>query len=142
MEFLRSFLRRHFAGKPEVSSRNVGCFLQLDFMTTLNEKPLLISLSSHFLTPFHKYNVLFRLQNEKLHILFFRDRSGQLLILSETVSSLLLSCKIYTFARNHSVCTFNNQHVFPIFRHCLFVVSMRNLLACSYYTFVPRATHS
>ena len=25
-----------FRGKPEVSSRNVGCFLQLDFMTTLN----------------------------------------------------------------------------------------------------------
>ena len=26
MEFLRSFLRRHFAEKPEVASRNVGCF--------------------------------------------------------------------------------------------------------------------
>ena len=46
-----------FRGKPEVSSRNVGCFLQLDFMTTLNEKPLPISLSSHFLTPFHEYDV-------------------------------------------------------------------------------------
>ena len=29
MEFLRSFLRRHFAGKPEVASPNVGCFLRL-----------------------------------------------------------------------------------------------------------------
>ena len=29
MEFLRSFLRRHFAGKPLVASRNVGCFLRL-----------------------------------------------------------------------------------------------------------------
>ena len=29
MEFPRSFLRRHFAGKPEVTSRNVGCFLRL-----------------------------------------------------------------------------------------------------------------
>ena len=29
MEFLRSFLRRHFAGKPVVASRNVGCFLRL-----------------------------------------------------------------------------------------------------------------
>ena len=78
-------------------SQNVGYFLQLDFMTTLNEKPLLISLSLHFLTPFHKYNELFKLQYEKLYVLFFRDKSGQLLILSETVSSLLFSCKIYTF---------------------------------------------
>ena len=29
MEFLRSFLRRHFAGKPFVASRKVGCFLRL-----------------------------------------------------------------------------------------------------------------
>ena len=28
-EFLRSFLRRHFAGRPSVVSRNVGCFLRL-----------------------------------------------------------------------------------------------------------------
>ena len=42
MEFLRSFLRRHFAGKPVVRLRNVACFLKIDFMITLNEKPLLI----------------------------------------------------------------------------------------------------
>ena len=29
MEFLRSFLSRHFAGKPVVVSPNVGCFLRL-----------------------------------------------------------------------------------------------------------------
>jgi len=29
MEYLRSFLRRHFAGKPLVASPNVGCFLKL-----------------------------------------------------------------------------------------------------------------
>ena len=29
MEFLRLFLRRHFAWKPVVASRNVGCFLWL-----------------------------------------------------------------------------------------------------------------
>ena len=29
MEFLRSFLRRHFAGKPLRASRNVVCFLRL-----------------------------------------------------------------------------------------------------------------
>ena len=28
MEFLRSFLRLHFAGKPVVASRNVSCFLR------------------------------------------------------------------------------------------------------------------
>ena len=30
-EFLRSFLRRHFAWKPAVASRNVGCF-QAEFI--------------------------------------------------------------------------------------------------------------
>ena len=29
MEFLRSFLRRHFVGKPVVASQNVSCFLRL-----------------------------------------------------------------------------------------------------------------
>ena len=29
MEFVRSFLRLHFAGKPPVASRNVVCFLRL-----------------------------------------------------------------------------------------------------------------
>ena len=29
MEFLRSFLRLHLAGKPVVASPNVGCFLRL-----------------------------------------------------------------------------------------------------------------
>ena len=29
MEFLRSFLRRHFAGKQVVVPPNVGCFLRL-----------------------------------------------------------------------------------------------------------------
>ena len=29
VEFLRSFLRRHFAGKPVVVSQSVGCFLRL-----------------------------------------------------------------------------------------------------------------
>ena len=28
MEFLRSFLRRHFVGKLVVASQNVGCFLR------------------------------------------------------------------------------------------------------------------
>ena len=35
MEFLRSFLRRHFAGKPVVSSRNVLSFLRLFFLLVL-----------------------------------------------------------------------------------------------------------
>ena len=30
MEFLRSFLRSHFAWKPVMASRNVGCFVSLD----------------------------------------------------------------------------------------------------------------
>ena len=32
MEFQRSFLRRHFEGKPVVASRNVGCFLRLSWV--------------------------------------------------------------------------------------------------------------
>ena len=32
MEFLRSFLRRHLAGKPVVASPNVSCFLRLGFV--------------------------------------------------------------------------------------------------------------
>ena len=31
MEFLSSFLERHFEGKPVVASLNVGCFLRLEF---------------------------------------------------------------------------------------------------------------
>ena len=31
MEFLSSFLRRHFAEKPVVASRDVGCFLRLAY---------------------------------------------------------------------------------------------------------------
>ena len=35
MQFLRSFLRRHFAGKPVVASRNVNCFLRLGWQSNL-----------------------------------------------------------------------------------------------------------
>ena len=41
MEFLYSFLRRHFAGKPVVASRNVGCFLRLFFqLLKIHIKPV------------------------------------------------------------------------------------------------------
>ena len=41
MEFLYSFLRRHFAGKPVVASRNVGCFLRLLFqLLKIHIKPV------------------------------------------------------------------------------------------------------
>ena len=43
MEFLRLFLRRHFAGKSVVASRNVSCFLRLVMFQSLNYF-LLISL--------------------------------------------------------------------------------------------------
>ena len=36
MEFLRSFLRRHFAGKQVVASRNVDCFLRLQTILFLS----------------------------------------------------------------------------------------------------------
>ena len=39
MEFMRSFLRRHLAGKPMVASTNVGCFLRiwLNFVGMVDE---------------------------------------------------------------------------------------------------------
>ena len=37
MEFLRSFLRRHFPGKPVETSPNVGCFLRLDTRAQMYE---------------------------------------------------------------------------------------------------------
>ena len=39
MEFLRLFLRRHYARKPVVASRNVGCFLKLiKFISNTSKK--------------------------------------------------------------------------------------------------------
>ena len=41
MEFVYSFLRRHFAGKPVVASRSVGCFLRLLFqLLKIHIKPV------------------------------------------------------------------------------------------------------
>ena len=37
MEFLRLFLRRHFAGKSVVASRNVSCFLRLEWQWNLKK---------------------------------------------------------------------------------------------------------
>ena len=36
MDFLSSFLRHHFAGKPVESSRNLGCFLKLHTCKLMN----------------------------------------------------------------------------------------------------------
>ena len=38
MEFLRSFLRRHFVGKPVVVSLNVGCFLRRARWRVISDK--------------------------------------------------------------------------------------------------------
>ena len=40
MEFLQSFLRRHFAGESVVVSRNVGCFLRLRKRSSHMKRPL------------------------------------------------------------------------------------------------------
>ena len=42
-EFLSSFLRRNFAGKPVVASRNVSCSLRLEFERFL---PIFVDASS------------------------------------------------------------------------------------------------
>ena len=38
MEFLCSFLGRHFAGKPVVAPQNVGCFLELHWTSFIRNK--------------------------------------------------------------------------------------------------------
>ena len=63
MEFLRSYLRRHFAGKTLVASRNDGCFLRPVkklWVYTLNTK-----LSVHLHYTFCTF--LFRLMNNIEH---------------------------------------------------------------------------
>ena len=49
MEFLRSFLRRHLAGKPVVASRNIGCFRRLSSFELgyIDRGRLLIELDEH-----------------------------------------------------------------------------------------------
>ena len=47
MELLRSYLRRHFAGKPPVESRNVGCFLRLQPNMLFLQPPSQVLRFSH-----------------------------------------------------------------------------------------------
>ena len=64
MEFLRSFLRRHFAGAPVVASWNVVCFLRLSHaLVHLNH-------SHHHVIPFKNPSSSPRLQYFKLLKLF------------------------------------------------------------------------
>ena len=67
MGFLSSFVRRHFEGKPIVTSRNVGCFLRLEFerllpkrrsrdKSTLNNALILSPL--YFITGKHKLQIM------------------------------------------------------------------------------------
>ena len=66
MEFLRSFLRRHLAGKPMEASPNVGCFLRLVSVWKAPFAKLLICIFFPFLRCFMMsvdLNVL--LQNTK-----------------------------------------------------------------------------
>ena len=52
MEFLRSFLRRDFVGKPVVVSLNVGCFLRRARSRAISDKLKADSWRSR-LTPFY-----------------------------------------------------------------------------------------
>ena len=47
MEFLHSFLRRHFAEKPLVTSRNVGCFLGLQPPVVQNADSAILRRNLH-----------------------------------------------------------------------------------------------
>ena len=50
MEFLRSFLRRHLAGKPMIASLNVGCFLRLTKMLIWCFYLIVLQKCDHILT--------------------------------------------------------------------------------------------
>ena len=47
MEFLRSFLRRHLAGKPVVAAPNVRCILRLNEQVCINICDLMIARLEH-----------------------------------------------------------------------------------------------
>ena len=64
MEFLRSILRRHFAGKPVVASRNVGEFSQANLVDFFFEFGFNIPLVVKLLT------ITWYLQIE-VYVLFF-----------------------------------------------------------------------
>ena len=66
MEFLRSFLRRHFAGKPVVASRNVGCFLRLPLVKPVISLLNLPNLSITCTPPPHEFRD--RLENKNLSL--------------------------------------------------------------------------
>ena len=55
MGFLCSFLKRHFAGKLLVASRNIGCFLRL-LRANFIYKPTTIILHKLSCKPFKKYS--------------------------------------------------------------------------------------
>ena len=76
MEFLRSFLRIHFAGKPLVVSPNVGCFLGI----SIRLAPKLLKLLA---APPPKETPIFRLsrQRSRLPILLELLRKCNVLIL-------------------------------------------------------------
>ena len=56
MEFLRSFLRRHLAGKPLVELPNVSCFLKLTFTSYF----LCIAILKIYFSVRHKQETLKR----------------------------------------------------------------------------------
>ena len=90
MEFLRSFRRRHFTGKPLVASRNVGRFLRLTaslFLILTSAKFVVravICLNEHLLSyagdvnvrlkTINKYNSVKHLQRQQFS--FTKARIG------------------------------------------------------------------
>ena len=71
MDFLRSFLRRHFARKPVGSLRNVGCFLKLGLMLFKCNK---------------RENSFFFLKGNKIH--HTQSQNMLTLIFAKTISPL------------------------------------------------------
>ena len=73
MEFLRSFLRRHLAGKPVEASLNVGCFLRLNKQITTRSFNLKVSAGVRVGWKYGEYSLKMRrrlgwvslFQNEK-----------------------------------------------------------------------------
>ena len=109
MLLLRSFLRRHFAGKPVVASRKVGCFLRLISAIAIRRFNLLRFCPSALSFVFTKLHVCsFTVLSIFFYLYARLAMGGFFLNCSTTVSKVSLISYLfnYNLNRNNAVCCF------------------------------------
>ena len=109
MLLLRSFLRRHFAGKPVVASRKVGCFLRLIPAIAIRRFNLLRFCPSALSFVFTKLHVRsFTVLSIFFYLYARLAMGGFFLNCSTTVSKVSLISYLfnYNLNRNNAVCYF------------------------------------